>query len=140
MERIKVEEKFHKFKCAGAVDGDGHILEPADLWENYIEEKSKPKALRLRRDQQGVEYIEIGGRPSKFQRGERLSRFAAMGSVDRNPDLPTGMTYGQLNPLGAMDPTDRVERLNNHALHPPLISPTLTPSSEPAHHDLHLTQ
>src|SRR5260370_16395414 len=77
MERIKVEEKFHKFKYAGAVDADGHILEPADLWENYIEEKYKAKALRLRRDQQGVEYIEIGGPPSRFHPSQRLSRFPA---------------------------------------------------------------
>ncbi len=140
MERIKVEEKFHKFKHAGAVDADGHILEPADLWENYIEEKYKPKALRLRRDQQGVEYIEIGGRPSKFQRGERLSRFAAMGSVDRNHDLPTGMTYGQLNPLGAMDPKERVERLDKEGLDAALIYPTLSLSYETELQDVELAQ
>src|SRR5229473_2777647 len=140
MERIKVEEKFHKFKHAGAVDADGHILEPADLWENYIEEKYKPKALRLRRDQQGVEYIEIGGRPSKFQRGERLSRFAAMGSVDRNHDLPNGMTYGQLNPLGAMDPKERIERLDKEGLDAALIYPTLSLSYETELQDVELAQ
>src|SRR5712664_3795506 len=140
MERIKVEEKFHKFKYAGAVDADGHILEPADLWENYLEEKYKAKALRLRRDQQGVEYIEIAGRPSRFQRGERLSRFAAMGSVDRNHDLPTGMTYGQLNPLGAMDPKERVERLDREGLDAALIYPTLSLSYETELQDVELAQ
>jgi predicted TIM-barrel fold metal-dependent hydrolase len=140
MERIKVEEKFHKFKYAGAVDADGHILEPADLWENYLEEKYKPKAIRLRRDQGGVEYIEIAGRPSRFQRGERLSRFAAMGSVDRNHDLPNGMTYGQLNPLGAMDPKERVERLDKEGLDAALIYPTLSLSYETELQDVELAQ
>src|SRR5260370_1182847 len=88
----------------------------------------------------GVEYIEIGGRPSKFQRGERLSRFAAMGSVDRNHDLPTGMTYGQLNPLGAMDPKERVERLDKEGLDAALIYPTLSLSYETELQDVELAQ
>src|SRR5260370_7014680 len=75
MERIKVEEKFHKFKYQGAVDADGHILEPADLWENYIEEKYKPKALRLRRDHLGVQYIEIGQLPSRSHPPHRPPQF-----------------------------------------------------------------
>jgi hypothetical protein len=28
-----------KLKYKGAIDADGHILEPPDLWENYLEEK-----------------------------------------------------------------------------------------------------
>src|SRR5260370_1182846 len=74
------------------------------------------------------------------QRGERLSRFAAMGSVDRNHDLPTGMTYGQLNPLGAMDPKERVERLDKEGLDAALIYPTLSLSYETELQDVELAQ
>ena len=33
---------------SGIVDGDGHILEPATLWEDYAEERFKARAIRVR--------------------------------------------------------------------------------------------
>jgi hypothetical protein len=30
----------------GAVDADGHILEPSDLWEKYLEPQYRDRALR----------------------------------------------------------------------------------------------
>ena len=35
---------------AGVIDADGHILEPPDLWETYLEEKYRDRALRIRTD------------------------------------------------------------------------------------------
>ena len=32
---------------AGAVDADGHILEPPDLWESYIDPPYRDRALRI---------------------------------------------------------------------------------------------
>jgi hypothetical protein len=37
----------------GAVDADGHILEPPDLWETYLEPKYRDRALRIVRDENG---------------------------------------------------------------------------------------
>ena len=53
---------------AGAVDADGHILEPPDLWETYLEPSFRDRALRFVRDEQGLEALEIGGRPSVMSR------------------------------------------------------------------------
>ena len=39
----------------GAIDADGHILEPADLWETYLEPKYRDRALRLRTNSDGSE-------------------------------------------------------------------------------------
>jgi len=44
----RIEEQFHKLKYPGAVDADGHILEAADCWQNYCEEKYRSAALRIR--------------------------------------------------------------------------------------------
>src|SRR5277367_4554383 len=52
----------------GAVDADGHILEPPDLWETYLEPKHRDRALRLVADQAGLEELEIGGERSKMSR------------------------------------------------------------------------
>ncbi len=32
----------------GAIDADGHVLEPPDLWETYLEPKYRDRALRIR--------------------------------------------------------------------------------------------
>jgi uncharacterized protein len=44
---------------AGAVDADGHILEPSDLWETYLEPQYRDRALRIVRDDAGLEALEI---------------------------------------------------------------------------------
>ena len=30
------------------VDSDGHVLEPADMWERYLEPKYRERAIRIR--------------------------------------------------------------------------------------------
>ena len=50
----------HRFKHPGAIDADGHVLEPGDLWDTYIEARYRDRALRIKRDQDGLEYLEIG--------------------------------------------------------------------------------
>ena len=39
----------------GAVDADGHILEPPTLWEEYIDPQFRDRALRFRIDEHGLE-------------------------------------------------------------------------------------
>jgi hypothetical protein len=51
------------------VDADGHIMEPSDLWEKNIEPRYRDRALRIRKDEQGLEYMEIDGRKSKIMNG-----------------------------------------------------------------------
>ena len=53
----------------GAVDGDGHVLEPPDLFERYLEPRYRDRAIRIRKDDRGLEYLEIDGRPSTVVRG-----------------------------------------------------------------------
>ena len=40
--------EVHRIDHEGAVDADGHILEPPDLWDEYLESKYKDRALRIR--------------------------------------------------------------------------------------------
>ena len=41
--------EIKRFPFDGTVDADGHILEPPDLWENYLEAKY-PELLERFRD------------------------------------------------------------------------------------------
>jgi len=53
---------------SGAVDGDGHVLEPPDLWKRYLEPGLRNRAVSVRADDGGLEYLEIDGRSSKIVR------------------------------------------------------------------------
>ena len=48
----KVMHQTGRIEHAGAVDADGHILEPPDLWEAYLEPKYRDRALRFVIDEQ----------------------------------------------------------------------------------------
>ncbi len=119
-------DKFHRIKFDGAVDADGHILEDKNLWENYLEAAYKPKALRLRKDESGLEYMEIEGRPSKFLRRGMFAALSAMGDTRENAGPRAGIDYGVAVPFGAMDPGERLERIDGEGLKAAFLYPTLS--------------
>ena len=112
---------------AGAIDADGHLLEPPDLWDRYIEPKYRDRAMHVRKDDQGREYIEIDNRPSKLV---RRGMPGGLGLMDRLGGFvyerePTGSPYVDNAPLGAMDPAERIERLDLEGLERCVLYPTL---------------
>ncbi len=101
----------------GAVDADGHILEPPDLWENYLEPKYRDRALRIVRDENGLEELAIGGTRSRMSRKGFPATLGAMGAPDfaamaRDPDR----TYMTEAPFGSMDPNERLEVLDSEGI------------------------
>ncbi|HKD67579.1 MAG TPA: amidohydrolase family protein [Candidatus Binataceae bacterium] len=120
----RIEENFHKLKYPGAVDADGHIMEAADLWQQYTEAKYKPIAVGLRRDHEG-DYLEIEGRPSKIARRGVFTQ-SVMGRVSREKgELYSDRPYGEDFPLGSMDAGERVQRLDLEGLEAAFIYPTI---------------
>lgn len=112
----------------GAVDADGHVLEPPDLWERYLEPRQRARALRIRKGEDGLEYLEIDGRPSKLVRGGMPAGLGAMDRLagivhEREPK--TGLRYADEAPLGAMDARERLERLDLENLERAFLYPTL---------------
>lgn len=112
-----------QFPYAGTIDADGHILEPADLWEEYLEEKYQDRALRIRVDDEGFEYLEINGRPSKRSRKGSLGLLGAMGEDDIRPRPER--RYADNMPFGACDAADRLALLQQENLQATLMYPTL---------------
>ncbi len=113
----------------GAVDGDGHILEPPDLWERYLEPRFRDRAPGIRKDDQGLEYLEIDGRMSKLVRRGMPAGLGAMDRVagyvyDREPK--TGIQYVDAAPLGAMDAKERIQRLEMENIDRAFLYPTLS--------------
>ena len=58
---MKTLPRFHE---AGAVDGDGHILEPPDTWERYIDPKHRDVVMAVRKDGDGPEDPDVGRGPA----------------------------------------------------------------------------
>src|SRR6185295_14653627 len=103
----------HRLKFDGAVDADGHILEPPDLWETYLEPKYRDRALRFVPDENGLEKLEIGGARSRMSRKGFPSTLGAMGDPDlRAMQLDPGRTYLGEAPFGSMDPAQRLDVLD----------------------------
>jgi predicted TIM-barrel fold metal-dependent hydrolase len=118
-------EQIQKLKFNGAVDADGHILEDAGLWDRYIEAKYKDRALRVRLDSKGQEYLEVAGRPSKIFHSGRLGGLSAMGTT-RDDQLQDRPTYGGMAPFGAMDAKERLERIDAEGLAAAFLYPTMS--------------
>jgi hypothetical protein len=105
---------LERFELCGAVDADGHVLEPPDLWRRYLEPRFRARALTIDRDDRGLEHMVIDGRPSKLVRNGMP---AGLGAMDRVGGIsyrrtPTGLAYVDEAPLGAMDPGERMRRLD----------------------------
>jgi uncharacterized protein len=109
----KPMHQTHGLQHRGAVDADGHILEPPDLWETHLDPEYRDRALRIVLDERGLEELEIGGQRSQMSRRGLPSTLGAMGdphlgSVQRDPSR----TYLGEAPFGSMDPDERVKLLD----------------------------
>jgi uncharacterized protein len=113
VESRKSLHSAHPVAFDGAVDADGHILEPPDLWETYIDPKFRDRALRFRIDEDGLEELEIDGKRSQMSRRGFPSTLGAMGAPDladmqKRPER----TYLAESPYGAMHPKERIDLLD----------------------------
>ncbi len=126
------------------IDADGHILEPPDLWEKYLEAKYRANAIRLKVDDEGYEYLEVAGKPvGQTQRGQ-LGTLGGMGreineaTKRRRQFVEAGKgaelrfekprpedTYVKGAAFGTMDMKERVALLDREGLAKALLYPTL---------------
>ena len=107
----------------GAIDADGHILEPPDLWEKYLEPQYRARALRLRTNAEGLEYFECNGKTSKLLPPGFAGSLGGMGASDFLPS--PARTYVRGAPFGSMDPKERIARLDSEGLAKAVLYPTL---------------
>lgn len=115
--------KIKRFPYAGTIDADGHILEPPDLWENYLEGKYKKRALRIGVDDEGYEYLEIDQKPSKRTRRGSLGLLGAMGDEDMRPR--PDRRYCENMPFGSCDASERLKLMQQENLECSLLYPTI---------------
>ena len=127
------------------IDCDGHILEPPDLWEKYLEPKYRERAMRIRVDDEGWEYLEIDRKRAKMTRRGLLGNLGGMGKrVTDAARLRDLATQGKIAPadiarlqptptdtylkgvaFGAMDMKERLALLDREQMAKALLYPTI---------------
>ncbi|MDJ0786614.1 MAG: amidohydrolase family protein [Myxococcota bacterium] len=119
-----------RLKYSGAVDADGHILEPPDMYQRYIDPEDRDKALSIHPDEEGLEFLDLGGGVSS--RIIRKGFPAGLGLMDRLAGIvyerepKTGSPYVDEAPLGAMDPKERIQRLDQENIERAILYPSLS--------------
>ena len=127
------------------IDCDGHILEPPDLWETYLERAYRDRALRIRVGDDGFEQLLIDGRPSTIARPGQLGALGGMGKrVDEAKELRERAMRGEIEAdkvrgvratpdqtylrgaaFGTMDMKERVQLLDREGMAKAVLYPTL---------------
>jgi len=107
------------------IDADGHILEPEDLWQNYLEEKFRARAIRIRRDEAGLEFLEYDGKPAALMRHGVLHTLGAMGRSADELKPSRERTYRNTAPFGAMDMKERIQLLDREGIDKAILYPTI---------------
>ena len=110
------------------VDADSHILEPPDLWVRYLEPELRDRAMCIKTDAQGLEYLEVDGKPASGVRGGMLSNIAGSGRTDLEHFLTPGAVpfeEARRMALPAADPDERVKWLDSEGSDMTFLYPSI---------------
>ena len=119
------------------IDADGHILEPPDLWQNYLEAKYKDHAIRMVRDAAGVELLVVEDKPLLITRGIGPT---AAGIGQSLEDIFIPGKFGYLDgPQGAYDAQARLALMDQTGIDVSVLFPTLGLIWEPGAKDVGLS-
>lgn len=108
------------------VDADGHVLEPGDMYQTYIDPRYRDRALRIEVDTRGHENLIIDNQP--YQSESMRGNLGAIGGIgmDRKKLLSRGMvTYAEGSPAGGYDPKARLAVMDDEEIDIAILYPTL---------------
>jgi predicted TIM-barrel fold metal-dependent hydrolase len=109
------------------VDADGHVLEPLDTWQKYIDPQYRDRALSMELDENGWEVLLIDNKPCEVVRGT----LGAIGGVGADAEeleaffTPGKRTYADGAPLGSYEPNARIKVMDEEQIDVALLYPTL---------------
>jgi len=108
-------------RAYNVIDSDGHVLEPLNLWENYIEPDFRDRAPRLFIDDDGKERLRIDGKAFGGRRG--LGTLGAIGARDGVVCDDT-MTYKE-GRKGGFDPHARIPDMDADGIDAAFLYPSI---------------
>src|SRR5262249_57685479 len=101
------------------IDADGHILEPLDLWDTYMDPGFREHRPRFVIDENGKERLSVEGKLLGNPRG-----IGSLGSVGARQGIvkPNTLKYAE-GRKGGFDPHARILTIVPAALHAPSLFP-----------------
>jgi len=104
------------------VDMDSHVMEPADLWDNYLESKYLNRSISIKLNNDGLEELIVDNQVLL------TGRLAVLGGVDHDaldlfarPEVP----YIEGCPPASYDTAARVELLDSWGVDAGVVFPTI---------------
>ena len=103
------------------IDADGHILEPVDLWDKYMDPAYRERAPRLILDDNGKERLLVEGKILGNPKG--LGRLGGVGARDGSVPADT-MKYAEGRP-GGFDPHARIKDMDLDGIDAAFLYPSI---------------
>ncbi|MEX2180019.1 MAG: amidohydrolase family protein [Gemmatimonadaceae bacterium] len=116
------DERTRPFPGVPVIDGDGHILEPRDLWSRELPDRWKDQAIKIvwntetRREDEFVQNVNVAPGVGTCNGWARLPRSVR--------DDPTGLRWEDLTPAGLYG-RDRVVELDREGIDVAVLYPSL---------------
>jgi hypothetical protein len=106
------------------IDADGHVLEPPDMWLNYLESKYHDRAPRIVINKHGKETLQIEpGRILSMPEGSGgIGAAGAYGARDSKNVYPKKYTDAR---QGGFDPHARIPDMDAEGIDAAFLYPTL---------------
>jgi uncharacterized protein len=108
------------------VDADGHVLEPGDMYETYIDPQYRDRAIRIQCDENGYENLFIDNKP--YRNPTIPGRMGAIGGIGMDRALlqrKGNITYAEGSPPGGYDPKARLKVMDEEEIDIAILYPTL---------------
>ena len=108
-------------RAYNVIDADGHILEPLNLWTDYIEPKYRDLAPRLIRDADGKQRLQVGEQVLGSKKG--LGALGGVGARDGTV-VDDAMEYEQ-GRKGGFDPHARIPDMDMDGIDAAFLYPSI---------------
>ena len=105
-------------------DADAHILEPPDLWDNYLEQKYVDRGIRMVVNEQGIEQLFVDG---QIAMPNGMTAFGGVELENRVKAFDPKSKLGYLDgaPAASMYGPDRIKLFDDWGLNGGLVLPTV---------------
>jgi predicted TIM-barrel fold metal-dependent hydrolase len=120
LEQLQVTVRDTMGRTYNVIDADGHVLEPVDLWDRYMDPAYRDRAPRLFVDTDGKERLNVEGRVLGGPKG-----FGLLGAIGaRDGSVSDDMKYIE-GRKGGFDPHARIADLDLDGIDAAFLYPSL---------------